>query len=70
MLMIMVYGGTKQFENNIISKLKNIFKFGTEDCEAFTYVGIDLKQNPDFSIDISQNDYIKSISEIYIPTDI
>ena len=35
------------FENSVIQKLKQIFKFGCEDSEVFTYIGIDLQQNDD-----------------------
>ena len=41
----MVYGGTTMFENSVIQKLIQIFKFGCEDSEVFTYIGIDLQQN-------------------------
>ena len=43
--------------------MKQIFKFGTEDAEAFTYIGIELTQHAEFTITMSQKNYINSISE-------
>ena len=44
--------------------MKEIFNFGPEEMEAFTYIGIGLKQNSDFSVKMDQNSYIDSIQEI------
>mgnify|MGYP001796156622 CR=1 FL=1 len=60
----MIWGGTDDFKGSIIKKLKEIFHFGSEEVESFTYIGINLTQNTDFSIHINQNSYIDSISEI------
>ena len=38
--------------------------FGSEETKAFTYPGIKLIQNEDFSFTINQNNYIDCISEI------
>ena len=38
--------------------------FGSEETKAFTYLGIQLSQNDDFSLIINQNNYIDCISEI------
>ena len=38
--------------------------FGSEETKAFTYLGIQLIQNDDFSLTINQNNYIDCISEI------
>ena len=35
-----VYGETTKFEALVIKKLKQIFKFGSEDLDAFTYFHI------------------------------
>ena len=45
-----------------MSKLKQTFKFGTEDAEAFTYIDIELTEHADFTITMSQKNYINSIS--------
>ena len=47
-----------------MSKSKQTFKFGTEDAEAFNYIGVELTQHADFTITMSQKNYINSISEI------
>ena len=57
-----VYGGTNKFEREIISKLKQTFKFGTEDAEAFTYISTELTQHADFTITMSQKNYINGFS--------
>ena len=61
-----VYRGTTKFENSVNQKLKQIFKFGCEDSEVFTYLGTELQQNDDYSIIISQNSYIDTIKEIIL----
>ena len=38
--------------------------FGLEETKAFTYLGIQLIQNDDFSLHITQNNYTDCISEI------
>ena len=60
----MIYGGTNKFESEIISKLKQTFKFGPGDAEVFTYISIELTQRTGFTITIGQKNYINSISEI------
>ena len=38
--------------------------FGSEETKAFTYLGIQVIQNDDFSLTINQNNYLDCISEI------
>ena len=40
-----------------------MYNFGSEEIEAFTYVGIGLKQNSNVLVKIGQNSYIDSIQE-------
>ena len=47
---------------NIINKFKNTFHVGTENSHAFTYVGINIKQNEDISITIDQQSYKNNIN--------
>ena len=54
------------FENSVIQKLKQIFKSGSGDSEVFTYIGIELQQNDNYSIIISQKSYTDSIKEIIL----
>ena len=60
----MIWGGNKNFKINVIDNLKNTFMFGSEEIKAFTHLGIQLIQNNDFNLTISQNNYIDCISEI------
>ena len=60
-----LWGGHRNFIN-IINKLKQTFHTGTEHSQGFNYIGIDLKQNNDFSITINQVYYINSINEIKV----
>ena len=59
-----VYGGTNKFEIEIISKLKQTFKFDTKDVVTFTYIGTELTQHAVFTFSMSQKNYSNSISEI------
>ena len=58
------YGRTTKFKASIIKNLKQIFKLHSEDSESFTNIGIKVKLTEDFSIIISQNSYVNSITEI------
>ena len=62
----MIWGGNQYFNGTIITKLKEIFNFGSEEMKAFAYIGIGLKQNSDFSVKIDQNLCIDSIQEILL----
>ena len=44
----------------IVWKLKTIFQVGSENHKSFTYVGINLNQNDDFSITADQHAYTES----------
>ena len=63
----MIYGGNSQFENLIIEKLKRVFEFGTQNIAAFSYIGINVQQLTDKSIQIDQNNYIDSLKPTEIP---
>lgn len=57
-------GGTNKFESEIISKLKQSCKFGTEDPEVFTCIATESSQHAGFTITMSQKNYVNSISGI------
>ena len=59
----MLYGGNLDFQP-IIDNLRQSLTVSTEQCNAFAYVGISLKQNSDFSITINQDAFAASIKEI------
>ena len=60
-----LWGGSSEIAS-IIAKLRETFYIGKEHTQAFTYIGINLKQSNDFTITIDQNSYINSINDIKI----
>ena len=62
----LLWGGSQTFEDKIIMKLRNIFDISKENSRIFKYIGIDLKQNSDFSVVINQSSYLKSVNPISI----
>ena len=58
-----LWGGSCQF-HSIIDQLRCVFNIGTENTEIFDYIGVNLKQNDDFSITISQAEYTTSVQPI------
>ena len=60
-----IYGGDKFFQEQV-SKLESKYPFGSKKSRVFTFTGIDLKQNPDNSIELSQSQYVKNINPICI----
>ena len=60
-----IHGGDEFFHQQI-SKLESKYPFGSKKSRAFTFTGIDLKQNTDNSITLSQSKYIKNINSIQI----
>ena len=63
----MIWGGDEMFQRNIIKKLKDIFRSRCEEIDTFTYTGIELVHDSDFSISINQNNCISSFTEIVPP---
>ena len=61
-----LWGGSPNFEEKVIEKLRNIFDINYEHSSAFKYVGIDLKQGCDGSISINQESYLKSINSFSV----
>ena len=53
----------------VINKLKQTFCIGAEHKQIFNYIGIKLEQRADFSIIITQKDYINTISLISLTKD-
>ena len=60
----MIWGGDQYFRDNLINILKKTFNFMPEEKESFTYIGIQIKQNPESSIIINQDIYINLIQRI------
>lgn len=62
--------GTQQFYEVVIGKLTEEFIFGSSNQGAFVYIGISIVQNEDYSIDLNQNAYSKSLKPIPIPANV
>ena len=62
----MIWGGNENFKDNVIDNLKDTSMFDSEGTKTFTYLGIQLIQNDDFSFTINKNNYTDCISEIKI----
>ena len=60
-----LWTGSKWFEQNIISKLRDVFHVGKEACESFRYLGLNLIQENE-TIVLSQTDYAKSMKTVPI----
>ena len=60
-----LWGGITKFSDTV-TKLKEIFCIGTENSSSFRYIGMELLQNDDFSITLSQDNYISNLNLIDI----
>ncbi len=61
-------GGNAKFHDTI-AQLEKKYPFGSRKLGKFTFTGIDLHQNSDRSITLSQSSYVRSIKPISINTD-
>ena len=59
-------GGNKRFED-ALTQLQKVLPFGSHEYGKFRFTGLDMEQMPDFSIKISQEEYIHKISSIDVP---
>ena len=59
-----VYGGTEEFENQIIQPLTQFFNISKSDSDAFVFCGMKISQASDLSITVSQNDYADTIEDV------
>ena len=63
-----LWGGNAECEI-IINKLKQVFHIETEHKQIFEYISIKLEQTSDFSINITQKDYINNIFPVTLTQD-
>ena len=61
-------GGNAKFHDTI-AQLEKRYPFGSRKLGKFTFTGIDLHQNSDRSITLSQSSYVRGIKPISINTD-
>ena len=60
-----LWAGSKNFEENVVSKIKSIFEIGKEQSISFQYIGLEIKEDDDCII-LSQRQYCETIEEIQI----
>lgn len=60
----LLHAGTKRFENQVIRKIKEIFKMGETKKKSFTYVGFEIHQDQN-GILLKQDHYIKEKIELF-----
>ena len=60
----LILAGDAQFEEDIVFKLKEIFKFSKIEEKNFNYCGCNIENNKDGSISLNQNDYVENLKEI------
>ena len=59
-------GGNSRYDEALTTLQKSL-PFGSRDFRRFKFTGLDMEQLPDFSIKVSQGDYIHRISPINVP---
>ena len=64
-----VHGGTPLFETSVIKRLHAYFKVGSSHRKSFSFLGISLHQNDDFSIVIDQTSFVSTLVPIPISKD-
>ena len=60
-----ICGGGSKFQE-VLKKLEAKFSFGSKKSSSFTFTGIDVTQHGDYSITLSQSNYVRKISPIPI----
>lgn len=58
-----LYGGTHDFEQNVISKLRSIFQVGLEESSGLIYIGLQISQG-NHGINLSTDKYTESLKEV------
>ena len=58
-----LYGGSEEFNKNVIQPLHSIFTVGSEYCDSFKFLGLNLKQSND-CIMLNQIGYIDELEEV------
>ena len=62
----LILAGDESFEENITSKLKDMFTFSKFEKNKFKYCGCNITVEEDGTITLDQNDYIERIEELAI----
>lgn len=59
-------GGNERFDE-ALHRLEQKYPFGSKKVQKFTFTGIEMTQNYDKSINLSQSKYVRAIESIHIP---
>ena len=59
-------GGTTTFDK-ALERIQKHLPFGQREYKKFRFTGLDMEQNPDYSIRVSQSEYLQKIDPIDIP---
>ena len=59
-------GGNERYEE-ALRRLQETLPFGSHEYDSFRFTGLDLEQLPDYSIKISQENYLHKIDPIDVP---
>ena len=60
----LIYGGTSEFEQQVMKPLMETFNISKTDYDTFVFCGMTLRQNSDMSITVSQRDYSQTIENL------
>ena len=64
-----IWSRTQYFYEKVVEKLKTTFKTGSESLEEFPCLGLNIKQNTNFSIDVDQTHYVNGVNPIMLTND-
>ena len=64
-----LWGGSDNFVTNVIEKLRSTFDISHEHESAFKYVGVELMQDENYSIFVTQKKYIENMATVNIDGD-
>lgn len=60
-----IMAGNKQFEEQVISKLHNVFNISKQETDSFKYLGLQISQNSG-KILVDQQHYVESVEDINV----
>ena len=64
-----MWGGSSNFEKNVIDRIRKKFKIGDQSNSAFKYIGLEVNQNNHKEIHLNQNKYSQSIRTIQVTSE-
>ena len=60
------WGGTNNLKQIVIDPLQKLFWVSTENIKIFKYLGLDIIQNNEYDVSVSQTKFIDEIKKIEI----